>query len=249
MPSKRYSVIEHREIDPSQYIMEESSTQQYALGSRLALADGRAFRYTESGAVALGAGLCVSTPLTGLEREDTLTAVVAAGARSLTYTAVGTLTANQYADGMLCVVDGAGQGLQYKIQNHLAITAAATGVINLYDPIITALDITTDVILVQNAYKDVVLAPDQIVQVMGVPGIPVTANYFFWAQTWGICPVLNEDGLGDLATERICSLGTSGGYLATNGAVPGAPVIGTAIFDSLDATNGDYQPIFLTIAP
>jgi hypothetical protein len=250
MPSKRYSVIEHREVDPSlQNIMQESSTQLYPLGARLALDDGRVFRYCENGGSALAAGLCVANPIPGTEREDTLTAAVAAGARSLTYTAVGTITENQYRDGLLCVVDGTGQGLQYKIESHLAIAAAATGTINLYDPIVTALDTTTDVMLVPSIYKDVVLTPDQIVQVVGVPPIPVTADYFFWAQTWGIAPVLNEDGLGNLATERICNLGTSGGYISTNGMAPGAPVIGIAIFDSLDATNGDYHPIFLQIQP
>ena len=248
MPSERWATIDHREVDPSdQHFMQEKSVQKYPLGARLSLVDGRTFRYAENGAVALTAGLVNSSPDTGAEREDTLTVIASAGARSLTYTAVGTITANQYADALLCVVDGVGQGLQYKIKNHLAIAAAATGVINLYDPIVTALDLTTDVMLVKSLYKSVVVAPDQIVIPTGVAPIPVQASFFFWNQTRGIAPVLAEDSTGDAATERICTLGTSSGVLTTAGGAPGAPIIGRVMFAGLDHVSGDYPPIFLTI--
>ena len=248
MSSKHWSILDHREVDPSlQWHMQESETQKYPLGARLAYTDGRVFRYTENGAVALAAGKINSCVDDGAEREDTLTVAAAAGARQVTYTAVGTITENQYAGGILCVVDGTGQGLQYKIESHLAITAAATGVINLYDPILTALDTTTDVMLVKSPYKSVVVAPDQIVLPTGVAPIPVTASYFFWNQTRGLAPVLAEDSTGDAATERICTLGTSAGVLTTAGGAPGAAIIGRLYFDSLDQVSGDYGPIFLTI--
>lgn len=247
MSTKRWSTIKHNAIDPTQHPMVESATQNYPLGACLELVDGRTFRYCKNGAVDLAAGKFVATPLVATEREDTLTVAAAAGERSITYTAVGTITANQYADGLLCIVDGAGQGLQYKIEKHEAIAAGSTGTIYLYDPIVTALDTTTDVILMANEYKDVVVAPDQIVLPVGVPCIPVTAAYYFWAQTRGVCPVLAEDSLGNLATERVCVLGTTGGYLSTDGGVGGAPRVGKHIFDSTDGVATDYFPIFLDL--
>lgn len=248
MPSDRWAKIEHREVDPAiQHFMQENVAQQYPLGAKLALTDGRIFRYSENGGVALVAGKVNSSPDTGAEREDTLTVAVAAGKRAMTYTAVGTITANQYADGLLCVVDGSGQGLQYKIKNHLAITAGQTGTINLYDPIVTALSTSSDVMLVKSLYKSVVVAPDQIVIPTGVAPMPITASYFFWNQTRGVAPVLTEDSTGDAATERICTLGTSAGVLTTAGGAPGAPIIGRVMFAGLDHASGDYHPIFLTI--
>ena len=248
MPSKRYGRLEHREVDPSvQNVMQESSTQIYPLGARLAFDDGRIYRYTENGAVALAAGKVNSSPDDGAEREDTLTVAVAAGKRAMTYTAVGTITANQYADGLLCIVDGSGQGMQYKIENHLAITAGETGIINLYDPIVTALSTSSDVMLVKSLYKSVIVAPDQVVIPTGVAPIPVTASFFFWNQTRGPAPVLSEDSTGSAATERICTLGTSAGTLTTAGGAPGAAIIGRVQFDSRDHVSGDYDVIFLTI--
>lgn len=248
MPSKYWALLDHREVDPSvQWHMQENVAQKYPLGARLSLADGRMFRYSENGSVALTPGLINCSPDDGAEREDTITAAVAIGARSMVYTAVGTITENQYADGLLCVVDGTGQGLQYKIESHLAIGAASTGVLNFYDPVVTALDTTSDVMLVKSLYKSVIVAPDQVVIPTGVAPIPVTANYFFWNQTRGIAPVLAEDSTGSAATERICTLGTSSGVLTTAGGAPGAAIIGRVMFDSLDHVSGDYPPIFLLI--
>ncbi len=248
MPSEFWAKLDHREVDPSrQWHMQESETQKYPLGARLSLADGRMFRYAENGAVALTPGLVNSSPDDGAEKEDTITVAASQGARSITYTAVGTITENQYADGLLVITDGTGQGMQYKIKNHLAIAAGSTGTINLYDPIVTALDTTTDVMLVKSAFKSVIVAPDQVVIPTGVAPIPVQANFFFWSQTRGIAPVLSEDSTGSAATERICTLGTSAGVLTTAGGAPGAAIIGRVYFDSLDRISGDYDVTFLTI--
>ena len=138
----------------AQGIYEENSAQQYPLGFRVALSDGRVFHYAENGGTALAAGKLIGSPLVFTEIERTITAAAAQFATQVTYTAVGTITSNQYQDGFLCVVDGAGEGLQYKIKSHPAIAAAATGTITLYDGIITALDTTSDVMLIPSLYKE-----------------------------------------------------------------------------------------------
>jgi hypothetical protein len=234
----------------AQGIYEENSAQQYPLGFRVALSDGRVFHYAENGGTALAAGKLIGSPLVFTEIERTITAAAAQFATQVTYTAVGTITSNQYQDGFLCVVDGAGEGLQYKIKSHPAIAAAATGTITLYDGIITALDTTSDVMLLPSLYKDVILNPDVVLKTLGVPPIPVTADYFFWTQTWGQALVLCGDSLGNAATERWCvPAAATGEFLSTAGGVPGTETIGYQIGDSSDVVDTEYFPIYLTIAP
>ncbi len=103
--------------------------------------------------------------MTFAERENTITVARPQFATQVTYTASGTITANQYQDGFLCVADGAGEGMQYKIKSHPAIASAATGIITLYDGIITALDTTSDVMLIPSLYKDVFLNPNVVLSV------------------------------------------------------------------------------------
>jgi hypothetical protein len=242
-----WQVLDHKEIFGKQDHTETSSELLYPLGTIMKLADGRKFRYARAGAVDLIAGQVQASPLTAAQREDTLTVAAAINATSFTFTAAVTMTDDEYAGGMAHIVDGTGQGHQYRIRGNEAIAAASTGLIYLDGPIKVALDTTTDVILTKSPYADVVVAPDQIVMPVGVPTVPVTATYYCWLQTGGVCPVLAEDALGDLATERICILGTTGGYLATDGAAPGTPIVGKHIFDSTNAVSGDYFPIYLTI--
>ena len=234
----------------AQGIYEENSAQQYPLGFRVALSDGRVFHYAENGGTALAAGKLIGAPLVFTEIERTITAAAAQFATQVTYTAVGTITSNQYQDGFLCVADGAGEGMQYKIKSHPAIASAATGIITLYDGIITALDTTSDVMLIPSLYKDVFLNPNVVLKTLGVPPIPVPADYFFWVQTWGQAMVLCGDSLGDAATERWCvPAGATGEFLSTAGGVPGTETIGYQMGDSSDVADTDYFPIYLTIAP
>lgn len=245
-----WQITDHKEMPGDQNILQESSTQKYPLGTRLGLEDGRVFHYALAGSSALAAGKLVGSPITAAEREDTITAAVAKGATTATHTAVGTITKNQYRDGLYCVVDGTGQGLQYKIKSNDAIAAGSTGTITLHDPIVTALDTTSDVILLPNPYNAVTLNPDVVRLTLGVPPIPVTASYYFWLQTWGIATVLCGDSTGNAATERWCHPATSTGeFLTTAGGIGGTQIIGYALFDSTDYVDGDYMPIYLVCAP
>ena len=234
----------------AQGIYEENSVQQYPLGFRVPLSDGRVFHYTENASTGLAAGKLIGSPLVFTEIERTITAAAAQFATQVTYTAVGTITSNQYQDGFLCVVDGTGEGLQYKIKSHPAIAAAATGTITLYDGIITALDTTSDVMLLPSLYKDVILNPDVVLKTLGVPPIPVTADYFFWTQTWGQAMVLCGDTLGDAATERWCQpAAATGEFVSPAGGVPGTEIIGFQMGNNQNVADTDYFPIYLTIAP
>jgi hypothetical protein len=246
-----YMTLEHHEIHSTQNVLEESATKNFPLGTMLSLADGRKYRYSRAGAVALAAGKTNRVVLDGLEKEDTLTAAVAIGSREVTYTAVATMTEDEYAEGFMVVSDGTGQGYTYKIAGNEAITAGSTGTIYLQDAIVVALDTTTDVFLVKSPYDGVLLAVDDVCMISGVAPRAVTANYYFWNQVRGVAAVLSGDSTGVATTEseRFADVagGVDGAVLGTAGGNVGSPLVGHHIFDSFDATSGDYTPTFLTL--
>lgn len=255
---KGYMQVEKELRGGSFGLMQEFSSlpTNRKLGDVLRLDDGRVFRLALNGAVALAAGKLITSPLNFTEREDTITVAAAIGATSVTYTAVGTITADAYAGGLLRVVDGTGEGLQYKISGNDAITAAATGSIYLYDPIVTALDTTSDVIITKSKYSDTILAPaDAIAKPLGVPVIPVTAAYYFWVQTWGdaICLFHGDAAasLGNAVTERACYLSdaTAGAFESPAGGIAGQVIIGEHLADSADAVDTEYHAINLRLDP
>lgn len=245
--------MDHIEMIAEQGIMQESSVQKFPLGYKLPLADGRTFRYCENASVALAAGKLVGSPLSAAERDDAINAAaaVAIGATSFVFTAVGTIAANDFKEGFAHIVNDTGEGLQYKIKSNTAAAAASDYTVELYDPIVTALTATTDVILTKSLYKDLIIAPDDVLYIVGVPTIPVTADFFFWAQSGGVAMVLINGSTGVATTETEwhadVAAGTDGAALGTAGGAGGKQQIGYHMFDSTDAVSTEYWPIMLTI--
>lgn len=161
------------------------------------------------------------------------------------------MTKDQFAEGFAHIVNDTGVGLQYKIKGHDAVGAGSDVTINLYDPIVTALAATTDVILSSNQYRNVLLAADDLAFIIGVPTIPVTANYYFWAQSGGIGMVLQNGSTGVATTERECYAdaagGTDGAVLSTAASGAGIQKVGLHLFDTTDVVTTEYWPINLTI--
>ena len=248
-----WQLLSHREMVAEQGIMQESATQKLPLGAKLELNDGRIFRYSKNGAVALAAGKTLQAVILGTERDDAVNAAaaVAIGATSLTITAVVTVAANDWAEGFLHIVNDTGEGLQYKVKSNTAAAIASDYTVELYDPIITALAATTDVILSKSPYSGVLLAADDLSLIMGVPTIPVTALYYFWAQTGGVGMVLQNGSTGVATTEREVYAdvagGTDGAALSTAGGAVGKQQIGYHYFDTLDVVSTEYWPVMLTI--
>jgi len=244
--------LNHRElVEAAQSILEISDEQLLPLGTRIALRDGRVFHYAKAGAAALSPGKLVGSPCTPVQ-EETLTVAVAAGSTTVTFSnGTGSdISADTYNEGWLVVNDGTGVGQMFKIKDHPAITNGSTGLITLYDQVVTALDTTSDIMLVPNIFSSVTLNPDQVRKTIGVPLVSVTANYYFWCQTWGPATVLCGDSLGNAATERWChSTGAAGAFVSTAGGVGGTEVIGVQLLDSTDGVSSEYYPIYLECIP
>ena len=185
----------------AQNIHQESSTQKEDLGTEIQLADGRKFVYCKNAAVALAVALLVvSADTVANHTDEDVAAAAAIGATSVSLTLGATaVTKNQYRDGFVSIISGAGLSYSYKIRSHPAADSAGNLVVQLYDEIKVALTTASNYNLQYHECANVVLAPSQSADVADLPvgftGGAITASYFFWAQTRGLCPMLADEAV------------------------------------------------------
>jgi len=227
-------------IKPSQSIFEASATAKAKLGTRVQVSD-RVFYYAYAGGVALAAGKLVSQAAISAEINKDVEAAAAAGTYTVTIT---TVAAQLYlAEGYMVVNDEAGEGLCYKIKSSAANATTSTSTdIVLYDPIITALTTSSQVTLLYSPYWDLDLSAAVTDRIIGVPPIPVTANYYFWCQTWGPCALLATASTA--AGSLIVPHTTDGGVVIQSGYT--SNIVGSQL---VVGVSGEYNPVTLTITP
>jgi hypothetical protein len=110
-----------------------------------------------------------------------------------------TATSHQFDGGYLVTVDDLGEGFTYRIKGH-TITSdndPVTGNIylDLYDPIHTAIDSTTDIAIAGCPYANLEAVPITTAVDLIVAGVTCTnmsANDYGWIQTRGPCGVLQD---------------------------------------------------------
>jgi hypothetical protein len=180
---------------PFNSVYKESASQEFALGTRLELWDGRVFRYAKNGAVALGAGKMTQSVGPTAHHENIATGVVSAiGATTvgIATTLSTAMVLNEYAEGWLVINDATGEGQCYQIKGN---DAGTTGNIYLWDGLVVALATTSEFTLIRNRHRGVVVFPTTAASTAaGVPLIAVTAAYYFWAQVKGPAPLLVDSG-------------------------------------------------------
>lgn len=230
----------NRIIGPSQLlaasnIFTPTSDQKYALGCELDLNDGtgRWFRYCENGGTELAKALMGQSeaPTSNwVEQTNTYGDAGSAEDTSITVNLATTAAAGDFIDGWVCMTDATpavALGDMYLIKDNDVGVAATTGfTVKLYlsdnGGLRNAITTATQITVIKCAYKDIIVvpagAPTSIP--IGVPLVTVTADYFYWAQFKGPCPLLIDTDnvvVGDLVGE------------ATTGGVDGcAGLIGDA---------------------
>jgi len=240
-------------------IYKQTSAKIHPLGTRGYTRDGRVFRYAECSSTAItvaGALLQTSLRPDSANWADDLAvdAVPTSNSTSIYITATtACATANYFADGYVYVSDACGQGQLVQIKSHAVMTSGATAQeIKLYeeDKFIMALTTASKVGLVANPYKDVIIKPATLITspVVGVNPMPITANYFFWCQTWGPTPVITNDAL-DINLPVCLDSSVSGGCQKMSSAqeVQDQLVIGQAL--TIGSGAGDNALVMLTLAP
>lgn len=230
-------------IPPSQGIYDISSTAKAQLGTRIEFSDGRVFRYALNGAVALTPGtILTSLVVNALKLNLAVEAAVPLDGTSLTVTTTVAVTTG--AEGFVQINDAAGEGIQYKIKSSKANADTSTSTdIELYDPIATALTTDSQATIVPSLYTDLVISATVTDHIIGVAPIAVTAEYYFWVQTWGLCPVLSTAATA--VGSRVVPSATDGGYVIATARTSNE--IGFAY--GTVGVSTEYKPIYLQITP
>ena len=197
---------------------EESATQNYVIGSKMQMNDGRIFRYCKAGGTGLAKGyMCQGPAVVANYTEEVQTGHgIAAGETSgnILITTGATPAANLFAQGWLVVNKGTNIGQVRKI---LTSGSHATIIAVTFEPALeTAILVTDEVSLIQSPYMNTIVMPVTTPTnvPIGVPVIAVTASYYYWSQTRGPAGVIVDTG-------DTVVIGDPVGLAATS-AVPGA---------------------------
>jgi hypothetical protein len=186
-----------------QGIFELSSTAKHKIGTRMQLADGRVFYYALDGGSGLSAGKLNFSRATVSGHEDVDTSAQAIGTKAVTVTPATTkVLANEYAEGFISIRETTGQGQIRKIKSHPSAASAATCALTLYDPWTTAITTSEQADLIHNPMYLVTESATEEQLPAGVPLLTVTADYYFWNQTYGLANVLQNGAcpLGSMVT-------------------------------------------------
>lgn len=211
-----------------QAIHSSSSTAVHRVGEYVMTNDGRGFRYSKNGAVAMAVGRIYQAKAEDTSNEQEVTITNAAiGDTTIVSTDTVTLAADLLAGGYLLVSEGTlGTGQVYLLKGNTAASAAVV-TFNLEEPVRVATTGTCKVDVKVNPYMSVVVAPTtQTSAVVGAAVHAVAVTEFGWLQTHGVCGILAQgtvvvgDGLvpantttaGTVVSRADASLEASVGY-------------------------------------
>ena len=227
---------------------EQSSTPLHQLGTKGITADGRIFRYTQAAGTGIATGkLCVAPRITTNHEDIAFATAGVVGDKSISITLGATaVTANEYDEGYVVIVDDTGEGHTHEIVRHGVSASGSEAItIDLKTPLVAATTTSTTVTLVRNNHRDVIIAVGgtQTDIPVGVTPIAVTADYYFWAQTGGWASLLSS-GTNTCTAGEPATIGE-----ATDGSVSGRdsvaePLVGIA-GTTVNATSGEHNAYFL----
>jgi len=228
-------------------VLNDSTTQMYALGTAAQDRFGRVYRYVQAGASALVVGNVIQSAAQVANHLNCGVAATAIGATAVTVTPGATAgAANLYAEGIAVISTTPGLGYSYGISGHAAITASTAFTLNLVaeDGVQVALTTSSKLDLQINPYKNVIQAPVTTLTgaVVGVAVYPIAAASYGWIQTWGMGGVL-IDGTPAVGQSVSSPAAVAGGAAINSGTLQ---IIGSMLCTGVDTK---VKPVFITIAP
>lgn len=253
-------------------MMTQRATQKFPLGTVGRMLDGRSFRYTKNGAVALRVGSVIQgvAPQWWSVAGSSGPNVLIAGStytstwRTLTIGTTNTtaVTKDYFKDGWL-YVGATGHnalcGQMLEIKDNIASTAATaypqTLSLRLADgQSLTQTLNTSDcgIAIGRNLYDSVIVVAQGAAPTAAILGIPpraVTISYYFWLQTWGRAIIeagteLSQYGSGVVYCTDAADTGIDDKYTSTG--ILGYESIGTLI---AGGAVGTYALVNLKIQP
>lgn len=232
-----------------QPLTKQSSVAHGSVGTLYMDSEGNAWRYCKAGSSAVTAGHMVVSPSATANHINKAPAMdVAIGDKVVRVTVGATaVTADQYAGGYLQVNDGTSEGKQYRIEGNTACDASGTTIVQLAEPVRTALTTTgSEVSLIPSPFSGVAESADEENVPVGVALTDVTAAYYFWAQSRGVATTLVT---GTPAVGSILTLGSTAGSVTTASTTIATtvtqPIVGT-MFATAGVTT-EYKPVKLAI--
>lgn len=219
-----------------------SSVQKNQLGARCRIGP-REYVYCST-AVDIAAGSLIGHAAPSAVTANALTAA-SAGAVDITLTLAGT-TLNQYADGFLMVTDDTGQANVYAIKSNSAAGSGNAVTIKLYDPLLAAIDTTSDCVVVPCPYSKVIvgIAGSRCLggAVRAAAAATAGTTLYFWAQVRG-------PGLVLVDTATSLGIGVPASPAASGGGIVVATAtlqrVGCCLSAAEDAAG--FQPIWFEI--
>lgn len=232
-----------------------TSDQRHKLGTRMALADGRVYRYAKDSGAGIAAGRLAQAPATDAADDMDLawSAGAAVGGTTITTGTSLTITEDQYKEGYLYTNDGTGEGQIYQIKSNTAVSGAVGCQFTIDDEDGFAIALTSSSSLfgvLYNPYDGVLVQPTTITNAaVGVSTTTVTASYYTWLQTWGPCALLNT-GTSWVVGDQLASAETGAAgaaILLDSSAAPDNQSVGYSMY--IAPADADFGFMMLTIAP
>lgn len=194
-------VIHGNVSQPYTDVHETSATQQFKLGTKLILPDGRVFRYAKNGGTALAKAYMTTSEANYARLVDELQSTSGTSAAvgdyqiNIDVTTGGTWVTDELSGGYMLVNKATGIGDIYEvIANEISSTDTLMRVL-LRHPLRTALDATSELTLIKSPFRDVDVMPTAAEGTpTGIPLVAVTANYYCWLQVGGIAPCYVDTG-------------------------------------------------------
>ena len=225
------------------------TTPLHPLGSKGITADGRIFRYAKAGSTNIATGkLCIAADIVANHEDRAFATAGAVGDTSVSISIGGTaITANQYDEGYLAIIDDTGEGHVHKIISHGTSSAGSENVTFFISPgLEEATTTSTTVTLIRNLYSGVLISDGSQADIpVGVTPIALTGDNYGWLQTGGIASVLTDTGAQATQGHPVTIGGTSSGGLTEHDAAT-EPIVGYAPV-GVAPTSGEHNPYFLTL--
>jgi len=191
---------------PDWSFLYEASTvknSHYNVGDRVALPDGRVFRYAKCGATLESMKFFVFSHnqlVSEKSDPDARIGDAAIGDKSLSMTCTaaeigvnrdGIIAEDELRGGYISIYGStSGDRPQRGIIGNTALAADGSSfTIYLDAPIKTAITADAQCEILANPYSDVRRESGGYVSALGVPCVKATTGQYFWIQTWGICRV------------------------------------------------------------
>lgn len=226
--------------------LKSGSTAQHEVGALGVGSDGRLFRYVKAGGSDISVGKLQLAPAPITDHHDLAVNTASSGDKTLDITPGNTAgSANIYAGGLVVVNDDTGEGFNYRIKAHPAITASTEFTANLVDPIETAFGAATTVTLRHNPYNGIVEGTTQTQQPVGVAQASITSGEFGWVCSRGETAVLRDE---DGAVGQLLTIGSSvAGAVEDMDDQSGAQAEWNIGFETVAGVAEEYNPAFITL--